>query len=596
MSNYSLVQPTGLSANITAKPLTVSGTTVADKVYDGNNVAALSGASLVGLVTGDAVTLRAAGQFTDKNVGVGKLVTAGNTIEGQDLSNYSLVQPTGLSANISRLKSVNWVGGASGNWFDPKNWQGGVVPDRDNVANVSIPSDSLVFFDTSAVVLPADATQPVKLDSLGATGKLNQSSGTLNIGQGGMTLDGFAQSGGSLTVAGALTVNGPFTQGATGSVLVQGNSLISSGSAAVQLGNFNNSGDLYISSGSAISQAAGTTIVVSGKTTLQAPGQAITLDGADNDFVGPVSVSGGGTRLRDKNALTVALNTTGTTSLEAGEVLTISGDLQGSNSDLALVARQVAFGNTNVGGRLNSTTWGADALGGVLQTGSIQVDGKAEFFADRGAAQDAILTDTKNNFKAGTNFNGSNGGSWGTTRVGGDAMLTGGDPGSKISAGLESNTLPGTGSGNTSPGTGSGNTSMPRPLVLPSLPASSDASSGTSANAESFRANSTGVTVDRQSTNQQDNLMVAVSLPKGASTVGTGFRFNMPESVKDMVSAEAEIRITQTDGSPPPSWLKFDRQELRFDASAVPDNGLPMQLVVTLAGQRVMVVISERTE
>ncbi|MBT8573873.1 hypothetical protein G6699_09895, partial [Polynucleobacter paneuropaeus] len=33
--NYTITQPTGLTANITAKTLTVTGTTVANKVYDG---------------------------------------------------------------------------------------------------------------------------------------------------------------------------------------------------------------------------------------------------------------------------------------------------------------------------------------------------------------------------------------------------------------------------------------------------------------------------------------------------------------------------------------------------------------------------------
>jgi hypothetical protein len=146
------------------------------------------------------------------------------------------------------------------------------------------------------------------------------------------------------------------------------------------------------------------------------------------------------------------------------------------------------------------------------------------------------------------------------------------------------------------PGIAMPNAQAPQPLVMSS--AGSGSSSSSSATAGSTTgANSSGVTVDLQNTSQQDTpLMVAVSLPKGASTVGTGFSFEMPESIKGMVSDETEVSVTQANGSPLPSWLKFDRKNMRFEASAVPDSALPMQLAKVVNGQRVMVVISERTE
>ena len=100
-----------------------------------------------------------------------------------------------------------------------------------------------------------------------------------------------------------------------------------------------------------------------------------------------------------------------------------------------------------------------------------------------------------------------------------------------------------------------------------------------------------------QNASQQDSpLMVAVSLPKGASTVGTGFSFEMPESIKSMASADTSIQVTQDNGKPLPTWLRFDPVAMRFEATAVPDSALPMQLVAVLAGQRITVLISERTE
>lgn len=90
---------------IAPKELTVSGITVANKMYDGTTTATLikSGAILVGVVSPDVVILSTAGataSFADKNVGISKPVTiAGLTISGTDAANYTLA-PTFASASI----------------------------------------------------------------------------------------------------------------------------------------------------------------------------------------------------------------------------------------------------------------------------------------------------------------------------------------------------------------------------------------------------------------------------------------------------------------------------------------------------------------
>jgi hypothetical protein len=99
--NYSLTQPTGLTADITAKALTVTGTTVANKTYDGNNVATIANGTLVGIVGGDNVTLNEAATFSQSDVGIALVVTAANTLSNNTAGNYTLVQPTGLTADIT---------------------------------------------------------------------------------------------------------------------------------------------------------------------------------------------------------------------------------------------------------------------------------------------------------------------------------------------------------------------------------------------------------------------------------------------------------------------------------------------------------------
>ncbi len=91
---------------ITAKALTVTGITAANKVYDGTTSATLNTGSalLSGIVGSDNVTLissSATGTFADKTVGTAKPVTvAGLTLSGTASGNYTLTQPS-TTANIT---------------------------------------------------------------------------------------------------------------------------------------------------------------------------------------------------------------------------------------------------------------------------------------------------------------------------------------------------------------------------------------------------------------------------------------------------------------------------------------------------------------
>src|SRR5207247_1605915 len=79
--NYQLASTTAsTTADITAKTLTVSGVTANNKAYDGNTTATLNlgSAALVGVVSGDSVTLNSAsavGNFASATVGTAKTVT-----------------------------------------------------------------------------------------------------------------------------------------------------------------------------------------------------------------------------------------------------------------------------------------------------------------------------------------------------------------------------------------------------------------------------------------------------------------------------------------------------------------------------------------
>jgi hypothetical protein len=109
-ANYDLVggDPTSLSANITAKKLTLVGLTVNTKVYDGTTAATLAGtADLAGKVVGDDVQVQkgvVSALFDNKDVGTSKDVSiSGYSIDGADQGNYLFT--SNLVGNIT-LKTL----------------------------------------------------------------------------------------------------------------------------------------------------------------------------------------------------------------------------------------------------------------------------------------------------------------------------------------------------------------------------------------------------------------------------------------------------------------------------------------------------------
>jgi filamentous hemagglutinin family protein len=93
------------SGTIDPAALTVAGVRALDKTYDGTTAALLAGTASVTALSGDVVSVSGTGTgtFADKNAGTGKAVTVGGySLAGIDAGNYTLVQPSGLSADIAR--------------------------------------------------------------------------------------------------------------------------------------------------------------------------------------------------------------------------------------------------------------------------------------------------------------------------------------------------------------------------------------------------------------------------------------------------------------------------------------------------------------
>lgn len=98
------------TATLTIEPkeVTVTGLTAVSKAYDGTNTADLSGGALEGIVARDGedkltYSIPKVGTFEDANVGNAKAVTIEDvTLSGSSKDNYTVTQPTGLTANITK--------------------------------------------------------------------------------------------------------------------------------------------------------------------------------------------------------------------------------------------------------------------------------------------------------------------------------------------------------------------------------------------------------------------------------------------------------------------------------------------------------------
>ena len=431
--NYNLSTTTAsTTADISKATITaLTGVTASDKVYDGSTSATLitSGAGLTGMLTGDNLSLvSASGSFADKNVGSGKNVSISNAIlAGTDAGNYIAVgATTSASANITRLSSVAWIGGTTGNWFDPANWAGGAVPDLANVANVVIPAGVTARFDSATVVAPTQAGA-VSIDSLGAAGGLAMTAGTLAVTN-NLALANYTQSGGSVATGGNFTVSNSFSQSA-GSIASTGNVGITQSSGGVNLGNITAGGTLGVAAQGDISQSAGSRLLATGASTLSSAAGNIALSNAGNDFVGAIYASGANVALADTNGITLAnVTSTGTFGVTAAgnisqtssSVIAATGatTLASTNGNIALSnvtndfvgainasGANVALADTNgitLGNVTSTGTFGVTAAGDVTQTSSsvIAATGATTLASTSG---NIALDNASNNFGAAVN-------------------------------------------------------------------------------------------------------------------------------------------------------------------------------------------------
>jgi hypothetical protein len=317
--NYVMSASGTTKASITPATLKISAiTAAATKVYDGTDKAVLYGGELTGKIDGDDVNFSGIGTFNNKNVGDSKVITlADSSLSGDDAGNYIITGvPTGtLTGSITQLESVEWIGGASGNWSVGSNWRNpttgktGAVPDLTNVAKVNGLSGVTVNFDVTSATFA------------------------------GLSLGGLNQSGGTLTVTGGISVLG-------GSISQSGGALITPSLNATTVGGINLSGANQIGSFTASNSGSGNVVL---KNTFSV------FSGSVTNPVGSVTV--------DNNGATIINGVTSgaTITLAAHSPLTINGTVSAGGSISLLADNGGALTqNANV----TSTGGGSISVGG----------------------------------------------------------------------------------------------------------------------------------------------------------------------------------------------------------------------------------------
>ena len=100
--------------------------------------------------------------------------------------------------------------------------------------------------------------------------------------------------------------------------------------------------------------------------------------------------------------------------------------------------------------------------------------------------------------------------------------------------------------------------------------------------------------------------LINISVPKEMASSSSGFSVALPIPVASSSAASSSVggavqsapassvRVTLSDGSALPSWIKFDVTTATLSASAVPAGAFPLQIVVTVNGVSTTVVISEK--
>jgi len=365
--------PLSPAQSVGAKALTVSGAAVQSKYYDATTTATITG-TLVGVLSGDAVTLIGTGNFANAGPGTNIAVTSTSTLAGASASNYILTQPTGLTGTIYSLGTSSvWTGAAgTGFWETSGNWN-----------NNSVPSSTNATADFSAINITTDQT--VNLTAAETIGNMIFGDSNTNTAA-GWTLANNGNAANTLTLGGVAPTIAVNALGGSKSVVISNAiagsvGLVKMGNGTLTLSASNNyTGSTIISAGTI--KAGNANAFGTNKTLTVQSGATLDLNGQSLNNLS-FSIVAGGSGVGGNGALvngTAQANSFSNLVLTADTTVSVSGQLTLRNSDLSAAALTLDMGGhtlTKLGSSLLSlTTAGANCLTNpgnmVVNAGTLQ--------------------------------------------------------------------------------------------------------------------------------------------------------------------------------------------------------------------------------
>lgn len=182
-ANYNAATDVVRTLTVTKKDLTITGLTANNKIVDGTTAATLSGTPVLsGVMSVDNGNVTLSGtpvaNFASSSVGNGIVVTVtGYTITGSAAANYNLVQPTGLTANITALPAPVATAATAINTNDfTAHWD--AVP---QATAYRLDVSTLATFGTTATTSVLESFETGLSTSSYTTGNANLTSGTWPI-------------------------------------------------------------------------------------------------------------------------------------------------------------------------------------------------------------------------------------------------------------------------------------------------------------------------------------------------------------------------------------------------------------------------------
>jgi len=545
--------------SVAQKSLTATATGVS-KAYDGNTGMTGVSLGLTGKEALDVVTVSGAGAFFSKNAGTSLDYSISNLALGAaDAANYYLSGGTSFAGSDGTITTKTVTLSASKTYDGNATLGAGAVTVATGVDSETLTYSAATASDTHVVT----AGKYINAITLGDEGGATSAAGGLasnyqlpdttaaNAGN-GVTITAAALTS-TASIGGSLTKVYDGTNAATGASITAG---AISGAVVGDTLTLRTSGVTLAYNGSHV---VGTTaIVASGASTLAIGTSTANSVASDYSFTAPTIANT--TASITAATLTAAISNTGVTKVYDGGTSVPSGftptytysGFVGGDTDATLSNTGAVYDNAHVANASKVTVSGL-AIGSI--TGS-----------NTSAVSDYVLNATSK-FVAAT-----------------------------ITA-LAQNVVP------PPPPNVVPATPLPTPAASPlvltvieSQPAvSSQVAAADAAGSSGAGGNGVVVSLVRESSTQVGGI-ITVLVSKDAATTGSGFTFQLPAQIADTVTATTSVVVTLLSGDPLPDWLRFVPETNSFVANAVPVGAFPLQVVVSIGGQHMTVVISESSE